>query len=63
MENTAGTEWLTVAEFRARFPQVGRSLVYDAVRRGELSSIRIGGKILIPGDALDRLLEEQNIPG
>ena len=62
MEDTAQINWLTVAEFRSRFPQVGRSLVYDAVKRGELPSIRIGGKILIPGDALDRLLEKQNTP-
>ena len=60
MENTTQIRWLTVAEFRGRFPQVGRSLVYEAVRRGELPSIKIGGKILIPSDALDRLLEEQN---
>ena len=60
MENTAQIRWLTVSEFRGRFPQMGRSLIYEAVRRGELSSIRIGGKILIPSNALDRLFEQQN---
>ena len=60
MENTAQIRWLTVSEFRDRFPQMGRSLIYEAVRKGELSSIRIGGKILIPSNALDRLFEQQN---
>ncbi len=60
MENTAQIHWLTVSEFRGRFPQMGRSLIYEAVRRGELSSVKIGGKILIPSNALDRLFEQQN---
>ena len=60
MENTAQIRWLTVSEFRGRFPQMGRSLIYESVRKGGLSSIRIGGKILIPSNTLDRLFEQQN---
>ena len=50
-------EWLTVAKFKKRNPNLGKNLIYDAVREGRLPSIRIGGKILIPDDALDQLLE------
>ena len=51
-------EWLPVGEFIRRNPLVGRlNFVYDACRRGDLKSIRVGGKILIASDALDQLLE------
>ena len=35
---------------------LGRSGAYDAVRRGDLPTIRIGRRILVPKEALDRLL-------
>ena len=57
MTTTPEREWLPVAEFRERNPHLGKNLIYDAVRDGRLPSIRIGGKILIPSDALDQLLE------
>ena len=57
MTTTTNREWLTVARFRERNPQLGKNLVYEAVRDGRLPSIRIGGKILIPSDALDQLLD------
>ena len=53
-------KWFTVAEFRRIYPQIGRTLVYESIRNRRLPSVKIGGKILIPSDALDRLLEEQN---
>lgn len=34
---------------------LGRSATYDAVRRGEIPSVRIGGRILIPSRAIERL--------
>jgi excisionase family DNA binding protein len=49
-------EWLTVAQFKERTP-LGRNLIYEAVREGGLPFIKVGGKILIPSDALDRLFE------
>jgi excisionase family DNA binding protein len=57
MTTTTNREWLTVARFRERNPHLGKNLVYEAVRDGRLPSIRIGGKILIPSDALDQLLD------
>lgn len=37
---------------------LSRGLVYEAIRRGEIPSIRIGRRILIPCAALKQLLEE-----
>ena len=48
-------EWLSVAEFRIRHPQLGKNLVYEAVRSGRLLSIKVHGKILIASDALNQL--------
>ena len=36
---------------------LGRSSVYEAVRTGQIPSITIGRRILIPRAALERLLE------
>ena len=35
---------------------IGRSGAYEAVRRGDIPTIRIGRRILIPKVALDRML-------
>ena len=35
---------------------LGRSGAYDAVRRGDLPTIRIGRRILVPKEALERML-------
>jgi len=48
-------EWLTVSQWRERFPAIGKNKVYELVRDGSLKSIRLGGKILIASDALDVL--------
>jgi|1_EtaG_2_1085319.scaffolds.fasta_scaffold03622_12 excisionase family DNA binding protein len=53
-------EWLTVTQFKERYrKQLGKNLIYDAVREGQLPSIKLGGKILIPSDALDQLYGRQ----
>lgn len=36
---------------------LSRGLMYEAIRTGQIPSIRIGRRILIPCIALDRLLE------
>ena len=44
---------------------IGRNTAYEAVRRGEIPTIRIGKRILVPVSALDRLLDgswEQSQP-
>ena len=52
---------LNVAEARRELG-LSRGLIYEAVRRGEIPSIRIGRRILIPRAALQRLLDKANAP-
>ena len=47
---------ITVTEAACRLG-IGRNSAYEAVRRGEIPTIRIGKRILVPISALDRLLE------
>jgi excisionase family DNA binding protein len=47
---------LTVTE-AAELLGIGRSAAYEAARRGEIPTIRVGRRILIPRAALDRFLE------
>ena len=52
-------EWLTASQFIARCKgKLGRNSVYDHLRDGSIPSIRLGRRILIPSNALWRLLEE-----
>ena len=48
---------LTVPEAAALLG-IGKSLAYDAIRRGEIPSIRVGHRFLVPVAAL-RLMMEQ----
>ena len=60
----AQREWLTVTQFLARYKgRVGRSTVYDCLQRKILPSVKLGNRILIPADALDRLLAEASGAG
>ena len=40
----------------ARRLGIGKNLAYEAVGRGEIPSIKVGGRILVPVAALDRML-------
>ena len=43
---------------------IGRSSAYGAIRRGELTSLKIGRRILVPRSALFRKIEDlQQDPG
>ena len=46
---------LTVPE-AAKLLGIGRNLCYERVKSGELPSLRLGGRVVIPKAALDRLL-------
>ncbi len=48
---------LTVAE-AAKFLRVGRNSVYEAIRRNELPSVRIGRRLLVPKAGVTRLLSD-----
>ena len=52
---------LTVAE-AARVLGIGRNLTYELVRRGELPSLKLGSRVVIPRVALERLLGEAQFP-
>jgi excisionase family DNA binding protein len=47
---------LTVVE-AAKALGIGRGQAYEAVRRGDIPSIRLGKRLVIPRQAFDRLLE------
>lgn len=51
---------LTVAE-AAELLGVSRGLAYDLVRRGEIPSIRLGRRLLVPRHALELLLGEPSV--
>jgi excisionase family DNA binding protein len=42
---------------------IGRNSAYEAVRNGDVPSIRIGKRLLVPRAALDRLLAEAGRAG
>lgn len=46
---------ITVEEVAKRLG-IGRNTAYEAVKRAEIPSIRIGRRILVPTKALDNLL-------
>ena len=48
---------LTVEEAR-RLLRLSRGLMYQAIRRGEIPSIRVGRRILISRAGLERLLKD-----
>jgi excisionase family DNA binding protein len=50
---------LTV-EQAARVLGIGRNGAYQAVKTGEIPSIRLGKRILVPRAALERLLHHPN---
>ena len=55
-ENTT-KDTITVEETAKRLG-IGRNTAYEAVKRGDIPSIRIGRRILVPTKALERKLSE-----
>ncbi len=49
---------LTIPAAGRKYFGIGRSAAYEAARRGEIPTIRIGRKLLVPIAALERLLEQ-----
>ena len=48
---------LSVTEV-AKHLGIGRNLAYEAIQRGEIPSIKVGGRILVPLAALEALLAQ-----
>ena len=47
-----------VAELDGR---LSRNAIYAGIHNGEIPHIRVGKRILLPSDALDRMLTEQSV--
>ena len=52
------TSFISVREFTKRHG-LSRNLIYEQLRKGALPSVRLGGRILIPVDALQQMMERQ----
>jgi len=52
---------LTIGE-AATLLRIGRNSAYEAARRGEIPTIRLGRRLLVPLAALERLLERAGAP-
>jgi excisionase family DNA binding protein len=66
MDGTKGAEsglptTLTV-EQAAKLLRISRGLAYEAARRGEIPTIRLGRRVLVPRAKLLALLGEQDTP-
>ena len=48
---------LTVEE-AGRLLGIGRGLAYEAARRGDIPTLRIGRRLVVPRAALDRILND-----
>lgn len=46
--------FLSIEDFRKAFP-MGRTALYDAIRRGEIASVTVGARRFIPTSELNRL--------
>lgn len=55
MEQPAGPAVLTVKEVQTDL-RMSRNAVYEAIGRGEIPSIRVGRRILIPKEPYRRML-------
>jgi excisionase family DNA binding protein len=55
------TEPTVSVERAAECLGIGRSLAYEAVRTGEIPSIRVGTRIRVPTAALCRLLQGEGM--
>ena len=53
-------DWMTVNQFYKKYKgKLGRNVIYEGIRNRSIPSIRVGRRILIPSDALDRMLEKK----
>lgn len=56
MDDTKTRQTLTIPE-TARALGIGRNQGYEAARRGEIPTVKIGKRLLVPLIALERLLQ------
>jgi excisionase family DNA binding protein len=56
------TAVFTVEDLRGLLGGLSRNSIYAALRRGDIPSIRIGKRIIIPKAAVERMLENAGRP-
>ncbi len=54
-----GRQTFTVEE-AAEILGIGRNSAYEAIRRGEIPALRLGRRLVVPRQALERLLRNSN---
>ena len=59
LDNTEQKGTYSIPE-AAKFLGIGRNAAYEAVRKGQIPTIRIGRRLLVPKAALQRMLEIGN---
>jgi excisionase family DNA binding protein len=57
METRAKERRTYTIEEAGRLLGIGRNQAYEAARRGDIPTIKIGKRLLVPRAALDRLLD------
>lgn len=63
MKASAGLPLILTVEETAAFLRIGRSCAYEAIRAGEIPSVRIGRSIRVPRCRLEALLGPENGDG
>lgn len=61
MTSKSERKTLSIAE-AAKMLGIGRNQAYEAARRGEIPTIRIGRRMLVPAAAFERLLLQRPSP-
>ncbi len=56
--DTSSERMTFTVEEAAKMLGIGRGLAYEAVRRGEIPTVRIGRRLLVSRSALERLLAD-----
>jgi excisionase family DNA binding protein len=59
---TAGTAAVLTVEEAAAMLRISRQSAYQAVRNGEIPTVKIGRRMLIPRVALERMLNMDALP-
>jgi len=58
MSATVSPKQTLTVEEAGRLLGIGRGLAYEAARRGDIPTLRIGRRLVVPRAALDRLLND-----
>ncbi len=61
MERSENKQLTMTVEEAAKALGIGRGLAYDLVGRGELPSVRLGRRLVVPREALGRLLSDSSV--